>query len=154
MDMIKPILLLLVIVMLLSSCQPGGNETEDPLDFRSHYVRVQWSGGAESPPTVITSVADLDWFMGKYRNLGPFTIQPDIGEDYTEDFFADHYLVILSRGETSGSIRHRVENVASNGLITVQRLEPDIGTMDMAHWLIIIALEQGIKPAHFTAVFK
>jgi hypothetical protein len=150
---IKWMLLILPSVFIMSSCDTPSNETDgQPPHFNARYVRVHWSGGEESPPTIIRSVDALERFVDGYRS-GAFTLQPDIGEDYTADFFAKNYLVILSRQETSGSIRHNVKSVDANALITIERLVPDIGTMDMAQWLIIIEMSNDFNPERFTAVF-
>jgi hypothetical protein len=73
-------------------------------------------------------------------------------EKYSDDFFAGNYLVIVLLGEGSGSIRHKVERVDTNGDIVITRQLPEIGTADMAAWNIIIELNNDFKPEQYQVV--
>ena len=63
-----------------------------------------------------------------------------------EAFFAEQSLLILYREESSGSNRHRVDQViVEDGTVTVTltTLEPEIFTCDMAYWAILIPIDKG-----------
>ncbi len=63
--------------------------------------------------------------------------------DYGEAFFADHILVVALATESSGSNRHGVESVSlEDGCLSVavRRTVPEIGTADMADWLIVVEI--------------
>lgn len=68
-----------------------------------------------------------------------------IADKYDEAFFAENALLILYTSESSGAIRHTVEEVLlkDNALsIVVSATEPEFGTMDMADWFIVVAVEK------------
>ena len=63
-----------------------------------------------------------------------------------EAFFAEQSLLILYREESSGSNRHRVDQViVENGTVTITltTLQPEIFTCDMAYWAILIPIDKG-----------
>ena len=63
-----------------------------------------------------------------------------------EAFFAEQSLLILYLEESSGSNRHRVDQViVEDGTVTVTltTLQPEIGTCDMAYWAILIPIDKG-----------
>ena len=68
---------------------------------------------------------------------------PDSAADYTDEWFATHRLIVITLQENSGSVRHNVRKVAYTGngaSFKIERLRPDVGTCDIAHWLIFIEL--------------
>ena len=63
-----------------------------------------------------------------------------------EAFFAEQSLLILYLEESSGSYRHRVDQViVEDGTVTVTltTLQPEIFTCDMAYWAILIPIDKG-----------
>ena len=72
---------------------------------------------------------------------------------YTEDFFEENYLVLISHSEPSGSIIHSVESVRQNGEIRISRTIPGIRTDDSPVWLFIIELSNDYIPEEFTVNF-
>jgi hypothetical protein len=69
---------------------------------------------------------------------------------YSEAFFADNMLVIVTVNEGSGSTRHKVLSVSSDGEIVIERELAQIGTADMAQWKIVIELAKSTAPQEFT----
>ena len=76
----------------------------------------------------------------------------DATKIYSDDFFANNFLVIVLLEEGSGSIRHKVEKIDQNGDIIINRLIPEVGTDDMAEWNIIIELNNSFKLEQFRVV--
>ena len=111
------------------------------IDFYVQYVR---GSSFSSPITVITSKDEFDKFYKKY-DKGQYS--------YSDDFFEENYIVVVSLWEPSGSIRHRVESIDENGNIVISRLLPEIGTDDIGEWSIIIGLSNDVKIEQFKAVF-
>ncbi|MDR0916133.1 MAG: DUF4362 domain-containing protein [Oscillospiraceae bacterium] len=65
----------------------------------------------------------------------------DIFAQYGDAFFADNTLLVLYIEEASGSNRQLIRDVTiMNGLLTVRvdRITPNIGTDDMAAWIVLI----------------
>jgi hypothetical protein len=111
------------------------------IDFYVQYVR---GSSFSSPITVITSKDEFDKFYKKY-DKGQYS--------YSDYFFEENYIVVVSLWEPSGSIRHRVERIDENGDIVISRLLPEIGTTDIGEWSIIIGLNNDVKIEQFKAVF-
>ena len=86
-------------------------------------------------------------------------LKPLVGEEYTEDFFINNYLIYLILEEPSGSISHTVESVRLSQdkrlLIAVSRNVPEVGTDDMAYWHIVLELprKDGVADAENIDVF-
>jgi hypothetical protein len=151
-------LLILFSLMLLSGCAatndasppktiPVAPASEQPpdqnadsndggaLDFTAQYIR-KGSGleNEEYPSTqVIRSTEELTAYDGTLP--------------YDASFFEAHSLLLVRLMESSGSIRHMVTEVTSDSrtlTVSIDRLRPEIGTMDMAAWHILIELPPGI----------
>ena len=121
------------------------------------YIRTDgYVSGAGYPIiTVISSKRELDQYYEKYKDIyylssGRFL---DAIEKYTDGFFANRFIVFVILEEGSGSIRHTVENVEENGNIIISRSLPQIGTMDMAQWHIVIEFDNSFKPDKFSVAF-
>ncbi|MDR2577312.1 MAG: hypothetical protein LBC70_00675 [Chitinispirillales bacterium] len=118
--------------------------------INAQYVRAEYFYSDEWPPsipiTIIPSRSELEEHYEQHRRRvfnGRGDLLPDENflnaiKGYTDDYFADNYLVIVGLTEGSGSIRHEVEKICKNGEIVINRLIPEIGTADMASWSIII----------------
>ncbi len=64
---------------------------------------------------------------------------------YDEAFFAEKELLYFTLDENSGSIRHQVTGIVTDGttlFIDVSRTVPETGTCDMASWLVLIEVEK------------
>lgn len=91
--------------------------------------------------------------------LSTGALKPLVGDEYTEDFFANNYLVYVILEEPSGSISHTVESVrmsqAERLMIAIRRDVPEAGTDDMAYWHIVLELprKDGIVDAENIDVF-
>ena len=140
--------------------QPSG---ENQSDLNVQYIRTTWRSiaGAGYPiVTAISSIDELELYFGHYKDTydsnsrGVGYSDTAVGlqnaiEVYNDDFFANNFLVFVLLEEISGSIRHEVESVDENGEIIVRRMEPEIGTADMALWHIIIELDNRFQPEQF-----
>lgn len=71
-------------------------------------------------------------------------------QGYDESFFEDRCLVMVLLEEGSGSIRHEVRQVRQHAdgtlTISVDTLEPEAGTCDMAQWHILLELPREYVP--------
>ena len=120
-----------------------------PMSFGVRPVRTNGLHVFPGYPIVIRSMDDLSVHMEFYSRdfFGNRTYLDDVLFGmYTEEFFKEHFLVILYFVEGSGSNRHRVETVLDNGDIHVTRIVPDWGTQDRAYWHIILEVDSNIIP--------
>jgi hypothetical protein len=128
------------------------------------YIRTEYFSDAEYPNpaiiTVVSSKSSLQEYYEKQKKRvygASGNLLPDVDflnaiEKYSDGYFADNFLVIVALVEGSGSIRHKVEKIDGNGIITIKRLLPEMGTADMAAWSIIIELDNSAKGEQFMAV--
>ncbi len=63
---------------------------------------------------------------------------------YDENFFKNNHLIIVYLPEGSGSVRHKTESVSvvdgQKLNIAIGRIRPQVGTMDMAGWFVLIEI--------------
>jgi len=117
------------------------------------YIRTDgWSEEETYPQiAVLTCKAALEAYIEANHfsyNLGcRETVASDsaIGfvtavEGYDEAWFEDHTLVLVLLEEGSGSNRHEVQGITQQGEILIERIIPEVGTCDMAHWHILLEL--------------
>ena len=142
--------------------QDSGAESLPVADYR--IVRTQihfpmWHpdrGEIDGPdyPVVIRSMDELAAYLDHYRDIeiglsGVYRDEELLATllyPYTEAFFTEHFLVLFSREEPSGSIRHRLDHVDENGNVHLIRITPDGAlTMDMANWRIALAFEHSVS---------
>ena len=60
---------------------------------------------------------------------------------YGDEFFGEHRLIAVTLTENSGSVSHTVsglEPTEDGWQVDILRSVPDIGTCDMAAWLILV----------------
>jgi len=111
------------------------------------YNRIDWRENMDRT-VIIRSVEELLEFSEsleiiRLNGRDEGLIERITGVKYDDAFFEDHFLVMVTVSETSGSNRHEVTSVKiNNGMldIEIERQIPDVGTADMAGWLITIEL--------------
>ena len=112
------------------------------------YGRLVYSGDWQFPHTeTVNTYAEWQSFFLSY-SAGS---DSDAGfaeglSALDEAFFAEQSLLILYLEESSGSYRHRVDQViVEDGTVTVTltTLEPEIFTCDMTYWAILIPIDKG-----------
>jgi hypothetical protein len=139
----------------------SASKNGDQINFSAQYIRTDEYHTDEQYPVVkvISSKQELDQLYAEKYDMSAYSyIEPNINFDnamknYSEGYFQNKFLVIVVLEEGSGSIRHNVEKIESDGKIFISRLVPEIGTADMAKWSIIIELENNVNAREFTVEF-
>ena len=133
------------------------SENQIPDDFQVRYIRTNgYVAGVKYPMvTVMSSRDDLERYYDSYNKKYDLSSGfKDAMTNYSGDFFANAFLVVVLLEEGSGSIRHKVESIDEAGNIKITRLVPDVGTDDMAEWNIIIELNKKYKAELFRVIFE
>lgn len=102
-----------------------------------HYIPAQWSEELDAPTARLVSAPDE--LAALFRAL--CITDEETLEHYREDFFADASLIAVTLTEPSGSVSHEVRAISEteNGWqVEIMRRTPEVGTCDMAAWLILI----------------
>ena len=135
----------------------AGTEKLIPDDFQVRYIRTNgYIAGVKYPiVTVMSSRDDLERYYDTYKDKYDLSSGfKDAMTNYSGDFFANAFLVVVLMEEGSGSIRHKVESIDEAGNIIITRLVPDMGTDDMAEWNIIIELDKKYKAEQYQVIFE
>jgi len=154
-------------------------EPDGKLAFNAQYIRTEYILAANYQPiNIISSKNELTQYYRDYYKLCYDEIYryqntyryerdrdisdileniyfPDADGRYSDEYFADNFLVIARVTEPSGSIRHKVERIDDNGDIVINRLLPPIGwamTADMAAWFILIEINNKFKAEQYRTV--
>lgn len=157
----KKILCLLLAVLLLTGCQrPAVETTQVPTQAQI----------PESTPGV--TVPDVDQakpqdgkltfanpgkvritYTGNASNIRYITSVDQLPDEealagYDEAFFENHALLIVVDTVSSGSVRLELEEIrveGKNAIVSLKRtMEGEIGTSDMATWMLWAEVEQGL----------
>ena len=159
---------LLAVLVFAAGCVRE-NEANSDLDFDSNIMRTDvftWSSPSFAHfeyPHLIASLDALLEYLDVYghhvlgwASANGFLVMQNLGNELftsdmlREEFFENNVIVMLRFEEGSGSIRHSVERIASDGRIFVNRYLPEMGTADMAGWHIRITLDKSTMPEVFS----
>ena len=107
------------------------------------YLRVCYGRTPQAPGAQILGSADsLAEFLAQF----PEDDLSQVSAAYGEDFFENGRLLAIVVEEGSGSVRHEL---APQGLerdrVTVLRRVPEVGTCDMAAWLILAEVDSSFR---------
>ena len=111
------------------------------------YNRIDWRENMDGS-SIIRSAEELRNYYEELKAVSMNELDDDLvwrftGEQYNDAFFAEHFLVLITVSEPSGSNRHELISITDDqGVLSIHidRLLPEIGTADMAGWLIVIEL--------------
>lgn len=163
MKRILSFILILILVLSLTSCKqkpltPGNANIDNVtvVKAKAQYVRAN----AENPPK-LPYVAAIRSTKALKEYAERFAVDADrdnsqysdgtisfnmVAEKYTDDYFINNQLYICMLLEPSGSIRHEVDTLRiindEDIEITINRIQPEVGTDDMALWHIFVETEQ------------
>ena len=121
--------------------------TEGALAFDRQIVRVHYSGDGTFPyAAVLADRAALDSELRRYTTGSDYPV--DMPQElnaavqkYTPEWFAAHRLLFVHLQESSGSVSHEITQVsrtAAGADVTIRRNVPEVGTCDMAEWMLFI----------------
>ncbi len=116
---------------------PDNTDPAEDYAFNVQCFRVGWQDGSYPQTQVITSLPALEAFLNVYEN-GWETEAPRC---YTKEWFQTHKLLAVILSEGSGSVSHEVTAVSAHE-VKINRYIPEVGTCDMAEWLMLIELDR------------
>ena len=130
---------------------PGlpGISIEGNLAPAAQYLRMSYGYTPAPSARVISSASSLAQYLQGFRsnrydsegNPVPNEGLEQLKETYTDEYFADRCLVAVVVESGSGSTRYEVLAV-SDETVTIRTIVPEIGTADMAAWLIVIEMDE------------
>lgn len=125
--------------------QPGilAGEDTQTAQLRIHTVDSGWQNAFNQDTgcfAVVSSVKELNNLAAS--KLSAFEL--DLSA-YDEAFFAENRLVLIPRSSNTGSVTYQAKLNADGEFVHIE-LEakmPEMGTMDMAQWLVLVTLPNG-----------
>lgn len=100
-------------------------------------LRAQWSEELDAP--AVRLISDRNALAALFSTLG--VTEEDALDGYPDEFFADARLIAVTLTEPSGSVTHSVRGIyetEDGWQVEIARQVPEIGTCDMAAWLILV----------------
>ncbi len=147
-------LIKILMVFLLVSCTSKPAVPDKPLAFTVKAIRTfPQSYTADFPQYYLfTHHQQLkDFLEGDGFVISGYENSPQISElmaKYDEDYFEANSLALLLVLESSGSIRHQIDDVKLQEKtlhVTLIKRVPTTGTTDMANWSIFIELDRVLE---------
>lgn len=127
------------------SCEPEsyGYPLGNPQAIRVHYGATPEAGAV-----IVDSVKSLETYLDGFKSLmwdGEGNVIPieELGkliETYTEDYFKTHRLLCVVVESGSGSNRYELHSLTRD-TVTVLAHIPEVGTCDMAAWLLMAEVD-------------
>ena len=111
------------------------------------YNRIDWWSDMDGTAKV-KSADELREFYEMLEAAFSNEMEKDLvnlftGGQYNDDFFKENFLVLITASENSGSNRLELASIKDENKvlqINIDRILPEVGTADMAGWLIVIEL--------------
>lgn len=133
---------------------PGGGELTD---YPCEIYRVHdFSDGRMYPEVIVLdSVEELKLYYSENNGNEGFEldrIADELFSKYDNSFFRDNALVFVRLMEGSGSVRHEFIGIDENNNIIIQRVQPEVGTCDMAYYHVAIEIPQSMAGNEFTLI--
>lgn len=129
--------------------------------FDARYIRTD--GGFDEVDTpsyvLIESKEELDAYYEANKDIFDLERKDVVYSDttigfldacdkYDETYFEKRNLLLIVLTEPSGSIRHRIADVrrkrgSSDWIVSIETIEPEVGTDDMAAWHLFLEVQMG-----------
>ena len=129
----------------MPSCEPAnpGYTLSNPQAIRVHYGATPESGAV-----IVDSVKSLEEYLSGFESLMwdgegntiPIAELDALEKTYTKDFFRNGHLLCVVVESGSGSNRFELHSLTRN-TVTVQMHVPEVGTCDMAAWLLVAEVD-------------
>ncbi len=130
---------------LAAGCSLGNTEEESY--ERTTYLRYTQVDVLQDEVLLFTSVSDLDGYTEEYKCRYASQAYVEQIQSYTDDFFAENYLLLLNITENSGSNGIVVRSLdIADGVVTVnvERRVPGNGldsTTDICEWGVFVEMD-------------
>jgi len=130
--------------------------------WSANYYKFSWSDRGEDV-LIVRSVDEMAAFYdetGINYLYGAMVVDGydvlDYGT-YTDSFFSDRFLLMVLSDASSGSIRHKVTSISNEDdvlTVNIDRHAPELQTMDMPAWAIVIELSNEYTDFTFDVIWK
>lgn len=123
--------------------KPVEGNTDHVMQIRLYNARPGWMKGFETDQGMFLLADSVESLMDGLSQCGVDTSKLDLTA-FDAAFFASNRLVVIPRSTNSGSVRFsaRIDQTADGVKITPVGTMPQVGTADMADWLVLVALSK------------
>jgi len=118
--------------------EPPAAEPDHYFFCNDQYIRVDETVVEKPEARIVGSVESLNRLLVRFPNQN---LSGKTGK-YDADYFKTGRLLAVLLEENSGSIRHKIEEQGLLGdRVVIRRIVPEVGTCDMAIWLILAEVD-------------
>ncbi|MBR2888702.1 MAG: hypothetical protein IKC09_00320 [Oscillospiraceae bacterium] len=102
------------------------------------------------------TVQNADAFADAFASISGLGKNIAVPQGYGEEFFAENYLVLIPAASASGSVRYVADAYVAEEKISIvlEGRMPEIGTADMADWLLLVVLPRDQFPTELPVEIK
>lgn len=135
----------------MASTEPDLDVFTEVTQLRVHDVKANWMNVFETGDGAFFVATNVQMLMEGLSRRGIDPSGLDLSA-YNSAFFAANRLVIIPRSSSSGSVRYsaRMDRKDGGVKITLIGKMPQIGTADMADWLVLVPLDLRTYPGKIT----
>lgn len=126
----------------------GTASLREVTQLRLHNAARGWADNFSAsfgPFALANDPRQLEEILSRINTIG---VSAEMPEGCDEAFFADYRLMLIPRQSNSGSVRYSADIRFEAERITVSLTArmPEMGTMDMADWLVLVPLSREKYP--------
>ena len=131
--------------------KPVEGNTDNVVQIRLHNVRPGWKNGFETDQGAFFLADSIESLLDGLYRCGLDTAKLDLSA-FDGAFFEEYRLVVIPRTTNSGSVRFsaRIDKTADGVRVTPVGSMPEVGTADMADWLVLVPLSNEEYPGNVT----
>lgn len=123
--------------------RPVEGNADQVAQIRLYNVRSGWMNAFDTDQGAFLIADSVQSLLDGLSSRGIDTSNLDLST-FDAAFFADNRLVVIPRSTGSGSVRFsaRIEKTSDGVKITPVGTMPEVGTADMADWLVLVSLSK------------
>ncbi len=123
--------------------KPVEGNVDNVAQIRLHNARPGWGSAFETDNGAFLLADSVESLLHGLSGRGVDTSKLDL-RAFDDAFFKDNFLVVIPRSTNSGSVRFsaRIDETSDGVKITPVGTMPEVGTADMADWLVLVTLNK------------
>lgn len=129
--------------LMIPMTKPMDGNTDNVMQIRLYNARSDWMNAFETEQGAFLLADSVESLLDGLTGRGVYTSNLDLSA-FDAAFFEENLLVVIPRRTNSGSVRFgaRVDQTAEGVKITPVGTMPEIGTADIADWLVLVTLSK------------
>lgn len=132
---------------MLPVTRPVEGNTDNVAQIRLYNLRGNWMKAFETENGMFFAADNIGELLDQLRKQGLDSQKLDLSA-YDDAFFAEYRLIVIPRRTSSGSVRFSAKVENADGFVRIATVGkmPQVGTADMADWLVLVPLSRADYP--------